>query len=171
MGTFHHLHTLSRRSIGLPPIPRSFFENLRDACASEGLLKLLMVTYQGQPISAMIMLQFNGRAHAEYIATDPAHLHLHPDQVITWGAISMAHQQGCREFDFGRSSRDNMGLIIYKARWGAEEQRLHYYSFPQTSMAAVGPESFKLRMTKALCRTMPLPVLRLAGDIFYQQLY
>jgi hypothetical protein len=171
MGTFHHLHALSRRSIGLPPIPRSFFENLRDACSPNGLLKLLVVTYLGKPISAMIMLQFNGRAHAEYIATDPTYLYLHPDQFITWEAISMAHEQGCTEFDFGRSSLDNTGLINYKARWGAEEQQLHYYSFPGTSIAAVGPDSLKLRLTKAVCRRMPLSALRFTGNIFYQQFY
>jgi CelD/BcsL family acetyltransferase involved in cellulose biosynthesis len=170
--TFFGLHILNRRALGLPPLPRAFFHALWEFLQPAGLLFLPMVYSQGDCISAMVLLKFRQRAHAEYTASHPEFLHCHPNHLITWRAIELAKQEGCTEFDLGRSSIDNQGLISYKERWGATATRLHYYCSPgASSFSAERRDSVKFRVARHVFARMPPRVLEAAGSVFYQHLY
>jgi hypothetical protein len=85
-------------------------------------------------------------------------------------AIKLTHQEGYGYFDFGRSSIDSKGLIDFKSRWSIEEKVLHYYFFPYAqSISAESRESLKFRLTKSICKKMPIKLLQTLGDIVYNK--
>jgi hypothetical protein len=88
-----------------------------------------------------------------------------------WEAIQLAHQEEYSYFDFGRSSIDNRGLIDFKRRWGRGEKALYYCYFPYAqSISAENRESLRFRLTKSICKKMPIKLLQTFGDITYKYL-
>jgi lipid II:glycine glycyltransferase (peptidoglycan interpeptide bridge formation enzyme) len=116
----------------------------------------------------MILLKYKNCVYSEYTASDLGFLKLYPNHFALWEAIQLAHQEGYSYFDFSRSSIDNKGLIDFKSRWSTEENVLHYYFFPYAqSISAESRES--LRLTKSICKKMPIKLLQTLGDIVYNK--
>ena len=66
---------------------------------------------------------------------------------------------------------DNRGLIDFKKKWGTEEKQLHYYYYPhQQSISAESRESLKFRMTKSICKKMPIKLFQGFGEVTYRYL-
>jgi lipid II:glycine glycyltransferase (peptidoglycan interpeptide bridge formation enzyme) len=105
------------------------------------------------------------------LATDPGSLGYSPNHFLWWKAIQMARDEGYGFFNLGRSSIDNHGLINFKKRWAAEEKQLYYYYFPrQTSISAKSRKSLKFKTMNSICKKMPVKLLQVGGNIFYQYL-
>ncbi len=169
---FHHLHVLNRQRVGLPPLPRRFFQHMFEILYPAGQLSLLLVKFGDRYISAMIMLKFKQCAYAEYLATDPAYLRYHPNHFLWWNAIKFSHEEGHTLLDFGRSSVHTRGLIDFKSRWGAAEKQLWYYYYPHSNrFSARNRNSRQFQKINTICKRMPRSLLRLGGDVFYKYLY
>jgi lipid II:glycine glycyltransferase (peptidoglycan interpeptide bridge formation enzyme) len=134
-------------------------------------MSLLLVKYKSRYISSAILLKYKNCIYYEYSASDPGFLKLHPNHFILWEAIKLAHQEEYSYFYFGRSSIDNRNLIDFKRRWGTEEKALYYYYFPYAqSISAESRESLRFRLTKSVCKKMPIKLLQTFGDITYKYL-
>ena len=166
---FYELEIAVRRKHGLPPQPYKFFSNMWKILKPQKSLFVPMIKHKGRIIAAAIVLRFKDTAYIEYSASDQNFLKLCPNQKLIWEIIKIAHTEGARFLDFGRSSLTNKSLIDFKERWSARRRRLMYYYFPRAKIfnteSGWGP--------KILCacnRLLPLSLLKMEGKLLYPHL-
>jgi len=127
MRRYHQLHLLTRtRKHGMPAQPLRYFNALWSAFAGDGTLQVLFAEHEGATIAGMVVLAHGGVARYAYGASDERYLHLAPNNLLMWTAIRWASEHGYKTFDFGRTARDNQGLMQFKRGWGATERPLTY---------------------------------------------
>jgi CelD/BcsL family acetyltransferase involved in cellulose biosynthesis len=119
---------LTRKKHGLLPQPWRFFANVHQHMIASGRGHLLLAEFEGRPIAGDLLLQFRDQMVYKFNASDPAFLHLRPNNLLLWEAIKLSAAQGCRTLDLGRCDEDNEGLRRFKLLWGSEERRLRYYT-------------------------------------------
>ena len=74
-----------------------------------------------------------------------------------WEVLKGAIQAGCKEFDFGRSSKDS-GTYRFKKQWGALPVQLYwnYWLGEGVEMPAVNPDNPKYKLVIACWKKSPL---------------
>ena len=168
---FYKLETKVRKKHGLPPQPYSFFKNMWLYLKPENLMCLPLIEYKGKVIAAVVMLKFKDTFYYEYSASDSNYLNLGPNQKIIWEIIQIAHRQGVKYFDFGRSSQDHQSLINFKERWGSKTHKLHYYYYPNVKkMNSRDNNKLLYKLLNFTNRHIPLTLLQLEGKVLYQHL-
>jgi CelD/BcsL family acetyltransferase involved in cellulose biosynthesis len=125
---FYRLTVLTRKKHGLLPQPWRFFANIHRHMIANGAGHLLLAEYEGRPIAGDMLLQFRDQMVYKFNASDPAFLHLRPNNILLWEAIKLSVVRGCSTLDLGRCDEDNEGLRRFKLLWGSEERRLRYYT-------------------------------------------
>ena len=88
-------------------------------------------------------------------------------QWLFWKAIQEAKEEGLREFDLGRSSTDNEGLIQFKDRLGASRRTLRYWRYYPVASPRRGP-SRTMALAKMVCAHLPNQWLTSAGSLLYR---
>jgi hypothetical protein len=84
-----------------------------------------------------------------------------------WEAIKWYSQNGFRSFNFGKTEPTNKGLLQYKRGWGTKEQSLRYYKYDLTKDRFVSKKEGYKKFYK-IFKQMPIPLLRLIGNVFYR---
>jgi hypothetical protein len=170
MKDFYGLHLITRKKIGAPVQPFSFFRNLWELLSTEGHISLLIVKKRKTPVSGVVMLKYRKRAIYKFGASDENFLNLGGNQLALWTAIKKASVDGFLEFDFGRSFSGNRGLNDFKARWGADEVRLSYLYSPEKNIGLKDEGGTCGRIASAVFRKLPPLSNRLIGRLFYKYL-
>lgn len=177
VGAFCQLMLRTRRRHGLPPQPRSWFENL--AASFGDHCKIRLASHHGEPMAAMLTLQFRSTMVYKYGCSDENHHNLGGMQLLMWRTIQESVQSGLSRLDLGRSDLDNPGLILYKDRWGASQCVLTYYKRMRShgSRGAIHsspvPQSsrgWKSRLASRAFTFTPSSLNTLAGRLFYRHL-
>ena len=168
---FYKLEVKVRKKHGLPPQPYSFFKNMWRYLKPKNYMFLPLVEYNDKIVAATIMLKYKDTFYYEYSASDSNFLNLGPNQKLIWEIIKIAHQQGAKKFDFGRSSLTNKSLIEFKKRWGTREQLLHYYYFPKVNKIYTdNSDKILHKLVSFTNRHLPLHLLKLEGKLIYHHL-
>ncbi len=165
-----HLETRTKKH-GMPAQPQRYFFELWDEFAASGTMQLLLAEYSGKVIAGMILLASGTTLRYAYGASNENYLQLAPNNLLMWTAIQMGCMQGYQTFDFGRTARDNEGLMEFKRRWGATMESIPYYYYPQISgLATTSESSWKYRMLTSLWKHLPLPLAASLGGYLYKHL-
>jgi CelD/BcsL family acetyltransferase involved in cellulose biosynthesis len=169
---YHRLHLQTRcRKHGMPSQPARFFLELWDRFAEQGKMQLLLAEYENTIIGGMILLASGTTVRYAYGASDSNYLHLAPNNLLMWTAITWGCEHGYKELDMGRTARDNEGLMEFKRRWGAVQEPLPYYYYPgKSGMAATSETSWRYRVLTACWKRLPLPIAEIAGNRLYRYL-
>jgi hypothetical protein len=166
---FYHLHLMTRKKHGVPVQPFRFFRNLWDALAPLEMLTLLLAHHEQKCVAGIIVLWFKGIGYYKYAASDDRFLRLRANQLLVWESIRLAIEKGCTIFDFGRTSSTNVGLSQYKSRWSTKRVPLHSIRLPENNKPDILNESSKKHaLLKRFFSKMPLPVIRLSGELLYK---
>jgi lipid II:glycine glycyltransferase (peptidoglycan interpeptide bridge formation enzyme) len=118
--TFATLYTATRRRLGLPAMPRSFFAGLQSHLPS--CTELSLAKRDGRTLGALLALQFNGLYLVEWIGDTVEGRAIGVNQRLYWEAIQRARALRCHTFSFGRTDAVNHGLRDFKRRWGTIEE-------------------------------------------------
>lgn len=166
---FHRLLTASRRALGLPAMPLTFFEAIRQ-CLPESRRLLLLAIKDGRPIGGALGLKSSGVFILEYSGEETLGSGSGAGQMVYWESLRRACIEGCRWFSFGRTSIDNSGLAAYKRHWATVEEELLSFGpgMTQTSRKAVAGSSKTRRLIGAVSRYAPHPVYRLLSNFCYR---
>jgi CelD/BcsL family acetyltransferase involved in cellulose biosynthesis len=163
---FFDLHVATRKRLGVPVQPRRLFELIWERMIAPGK-GFVQVAYLGQaPIAAGVFLTSAGRVTNKYTARDARYAQSGGTDMMYWGAIQWACENGHRVFDFGRTETGHEGLRQFKLGWGASEEEFAY-----TVFAARPPSVGRGRSTAALAsviRNSPEWVARLVGHTAYR---
>jgi FemAB-related protein (PEP-CTERM system-associated) len=165
-----HLQTRSKKH-GMPAQPQRFFFELWDKFAASGGMQLLIAKHQGITIAGIVLLASDTTVRYAYGASHQDYLHLAPNNLLIWTAISQGCEQGYQTFDLGRTACNNQGLMEFKRRWGAIMEPLPYYYYPKLAGLTATPESsWKFRLLTACWKRLPLPTADFLGGHLYKHL-
>jgi lipid II:glycine glycyltransferase (peptidoglycan interpeptide bridge formation enzyme) len=171
MEQYYRLHLLTRMKHGMPAQPQRFFLALWDALVAENAVQLLLAEYEETVIAGMILLTAGSTVKYAYGASDEQFLQLAPNNLLLWTAITWGCAQGYRTLDLGRTARDNQGLMEFKRRWGASEERLPYYYYPShDGFAATSEQSRKFQLLTACWKRLPGQIAGPLGGALYKHL-
>lgn len=148
---------MTKKAIGVPCHPRRFFKNLMDELPNN--TKLYLSEFEGEAIGGGIMEYFGKKALYGYGAADPNRLQLHPYNAFLWKSIEDACNLGYQAFDFGRTSKDNAGLMSFKRKWGARESDL-CYSSDRSVQTGLSRTSSAFRLGSCAMKYMPMSIYR-----------
>lgn len=164
---FYDLFTMTRGRHHLPPPPYAWFQNLLE---TQGNALEIRVAYKdSMPIAAILSLRFREISYYKYGCSDLAFKQFGATPWLLWRAITAAKNSGARQFDLGRTDKDNAGLLAFKNKWVSAYKRLLYWRFPVTTALGMS-ESWKLKMAKKLFSHMPQGLLVMSGRLVYRHI-
>lgn len=163
--TFYRLHLHTRRRLGVPVQPRRFLTALWEQLIEAGLGFVVLAYKDSQPIAGAVFLAWNGTLIYKYSASDPDYWKLRPNNLVLWTAIQWGCENGYRQFDFGRSDLENLGLRTFKDGWGATEQPL-IYSYLADEPPRLISDARK-RLVANVIKHSPAIVCQGIGELFY----
>jgi CelD/BcsL family acetyltransferase involved in cellulose biosynthesis len=167
---FYRLYVITRRRIGLPPIPMAFVRSMAEVLCTKGKAKMYLAIHQGIPIAGLFVLKYKNRVSAEILGTDDRFMKVSPNHYLFWQAIKEACQEGYEIFDFGRTDRANSSLMDFKARWGTQVIEMPIYHLPERNMGRsdLRFERYYLEFAKRAIRHMPVSICVKFGAIVYR---
>jgi len=172
MDIYYRLHLNTRtRKHGMPAQSQNYFHALWDTFAASGTMRLLLAESAGMPIAGIILFAAGSTLHYAYGASDESYLKFAPNNLLFWEAITWGSVSGYKSLDFGRTACNNSGLMEFKRRWGAIQEPMPYYYYPQTAgLASTSESSWKYRMLTNNWRKLPLAVAGPLGGYVYKHL-
>jgi len=170
--SFYKIYSGTRKRIGLPPQPYIFFKSMWEILSPSRRLVILLAEKGNRPVAGLILFRFKDRVSAEYAGSNEEYKEVSPNHFLFWEAIKIAYNEGCKLFDFGRTSVRNETLMDFKSRWGTETTSLPICYYPKTicEEATEREESISYRIMGALCRRVPDSVLAAIGNFSYRHL-
>jgi len=171
INVFYRLYANTRKSLGLPSHPIRFIRSIWETFSSSGRVVFLISELNSEPIASMLLFKFKDKLAAEYLGWNIKFKAYHPSVHIYWEAIKFAHYKGCKEFDFGRASTNNKGLVDFKRRWGTYERNLpSFYVLNTKSSQPVDETSLKYIAARKLCLALPENAYRYLGNFIYNHM-
>ncbi|MBT0652921.1 peptidoglycan bridge formation glycyltransferase FemA/FemB family protein [Geobacter luticola] len=165
---FYRLNCLTRKDHGLPCQPYIFFEKMYSHIIAKNLGVVILATINEINIAGAVFFNFGNRVIYKYGASDRNYLHLRANNLIMWKAIQWYCGQGYQRFNFGRTERENTGLLQFKRGWGAREYSINYYKYDFRQRAFVSDHVKVTGLHNRIFRMMPIPLLKIAGAILYR---
>lgn len=162
---FYRLMILTRRRHQLPPQPIQWFRNLISCMGDK--LRIRVAFKDGKEVASILTLEHRGATMYKYGCSDEVFQNLGGTPFLLWQAIMEAKAAGLMCMDFGRSDSDNLGLIVFKERWGAKPSTLTYLRWSRNPAEAAG-EQRSAGMAKRLFVMMPNILLETTGRILYR---
>jgi CelD/BcsL family acetyltransferase involved in cellulose biosynthesis len=123
---------------------------------------------EGTVLAACVFLIHRHTVYYKFGASDEAHLSHRPNHGIMWDVIRWASAQGYATLDFGRSDLDGEGLIRFKRGWGTVETDLTYVRLGSTGKQSAEPGGGMLARAKPFLQRMPVPLLKMIGNVLYE---
>jgi GNAT acetyltransferase-like protein len=171
LDVFYRLQVRTRRRQGVPVQPRRFVGAVGEHVirAGHGLLAVAE-TPAGLPVSAAVLLAWNGTVILKWLASDASHWDLRANHVLVWESIRWASEAGNRAYDFGRSDTEHRGLQQFKAGFGAEALPLAYAVRGGASSrgGAPGGHGWVGGALGLIIRHSPAGVCRALGSLLYR---
>ena len=98
---FYRVYTYSSQRIGYTPAPEIYYHKLWEIFEPRGYLKLFLFEYEGEPVTALMVIPFKDTVNAYKIGWSGAYKNLYPNDLVWWEAIRWAKSNGYHYFDFG----------------------------------------------------------------------
>lgn len=165
---FYRLNCLTRRRHGLPPQPWQFFENVHREIIAKGMGITVLARHEGKAVSANVYFHYGDKALFKFGASDIRYQHLRAGNLVMWEAIKFYAGKGLKSICFGRTEPENKGLRRFKEGWGTKETDITYYRFDLASAAFVAENDSVSPGRREMLSMLPLPALRVIGNLFYR---
>jgi hypothetical protein len=170
MRSFYRLHCQTRKRLGAPPQPVRFFENIQRHVLDKGLGFIAVVFLERRAIAALVFFHFAGKATYKFGASDLAYQSIRPNNLGMWEGIKQCVKLGLSELNLGRTSLSNEGLRRFKLGFGASENQVTYQKYDFAKQKFVVEVDRAESWVNNVFRHLPLPALRLAGQLLYPHL-
>lgn len=172
MIAFYELHTKTRKKVGLPPQPYTFFKELWETFSPSKQMVLHLAERNNITLAGLILFKFRDRVSAEFLASDEQYLNVSPNHLLFWEAIKLAYAEGYKVFDFGRTSPNNETLMTFKNRWGTQLVDLPQYFYPENAFkpGEAQESSMSYKLINKICQSSSESVCKLLGRICYKHL-
>lgn len=159
---FYAIFAHRMRELGSPVHARAFLAAILNGFGARA--RLVFVIRRGAAIGGLLALSFKDTLVVPWAACLSRHFALCPNMLLYWQTIRSACQEGFRQFDFGRSTRDS-GTYRFKRQWGAEPVPLFWYSIPMNGRhrEARGENGRGAAYAAGIWQRLPVAVTRTLG--------
>lgn len=168
--SFYNLNVKTRKKHGVPAQPFRFFEKIWEKMYP-GFMNLLLAEYNNEIIAAILLFTFKDTLLYAYGASDDKFLYLRPNNLLLWSAIESGCNSNLHFFDFGRTSRDEKGLLSFKERWNTENHEITYYYHPMIpNLTSSNRSSLRYRLMTNFWTKIPTSMSKTLGPVFLKHL-
>ena len=172
LSCFYQIYIQTRKRVGRPVQPYRFFRSVWDTFNPSNMITLLLAENDEKTIAGLILFKFKDRVSAEFSASDETYKDVSPNHYLFWEAIQLAHKEGYKVFDFGRTTPKNKGLMDFKRRWGTQVVDLPQFYYPK-ELAKIfnqNEESKKFKLVSKMCKDAPNFAQGIIGNFCYRHL-
>lgn len=155
---FYHLYSMTRKRLGLPSQPYLFFKRLYDTFSASNNIAILLAFLEDQAIAGHFLFIYNGRTSVEATGMNDDYRKISPNHFLFWEGIKLACVEGCKIYDFGRTSIFNPSLLNFKKRWDTTEVDLYtfYYDRERKRLNMTSRESsLSYKLIRYMCNKSP----------------
>ncbi len=124
LNDFYAVFTSNMRDLGSPVHSKKFITRVASLFSRDALFCL--VKKDGRtPAAAGLLLHFKDSVYNPWASSLRRFTRSSPNMLLYWKMLESACDDGCRIFDFGRSSVDG-GTFRFKKQWGAQPRTLSW---------------------------------------------
>jgi len=168
---FYRVFVVNMRDLGSPVHSRSFLAAILKEFAS--LARVFVVYRSGRPVAASLVFQFHNTVYNPWASSLRKHRDSKPNMLLYWSMLAYACEQGCTQFDFGRSGVDE-GTYRFKQQWGARPAPLCWLTIPNPACARPGTpatgDNRGFQLAARLWSKIPVPISRVIGPAIRKQI-
>jgi CelD/BcsL family acetyltransferase involved in cellulose biosynthesis len=170
---FYEVFLMTRKALGVPAYPLSFFRAIWRHLLPSGRVRLLLVEREASIIGALLVFPYKREVVSAYMGSDPDLKDARVNDLLFWEAIRWSSEAGFESFYFGADSPLQEGLLAYKRKWGGRQFAIPHYHYtsngaPHRSADSSSPEYAR---TRRLIAQLPLPIFRAFGAFAARRLW
>jgi FemAB-related protein (PEP-CTERM system-associated) len=159
---FYDLYADSVHRLGTPVFPRSLFDALKAVFPRQ--VRLFAVRKEGKAVAGVLCFYFRDQVLPYYAGARAEYFRDSPNNFMYWSLIEQSANEGCRQFDFGRS-KIGTGSYEFKAAWAMTitplPYRYHLVTAPE--VPHMSPVDAKFQLPVAAWKKMPLAWSKVLG--------
>lgn len=159
---FYGVFSRNMRDLGTPVYGKEFFRTILMTFPKE--TAVCSVSWNGRVVAAGFVYSFREMMEIPWASSDRRFDRLAPNMLLYSSVLEYACQQGCKVFDFGRSTVDS-GTYRFKEQWGAKPVPLYWYYWlrDDTPLPDLNPHNPRYRLAISLWQKLPLPIANVLG--------
>ena len=152
---FYYVLSSNIKGHGTPVYGISFINNILSCFPDDACITV--VKFKDRLIGGALNIIFKDTMYVPFAASLRKYFYLCPNNILYWELIKKAVDNGCRYFDFGRSTQGS-GTHAFKRQWGTDTISLNYqyYSPAGKKVKALNPENIKFKILTGLWKRLPL---------------
>jgi FemAB-related protein (PEP-CTERM system-associated) len=156
---FYGIIATNMRDLGSPVHRRRFFGSVLAELGSDA--RIVVVRDDGRPVGAGMVLVHGDQIAMPWPSSLRSAFARGSNQLLYWEVLRYGIERGCREFDFGRSSKD-AGTFEWKRQWGAELVQLYWHRDPPEE---ADEETQRLEWATRVWRRFPVGLANTVGPM------
>ena len=152
---FYAVLSENMRDLGTPFYDKIFFQEIVEEFNE--YVAIHVVYCDGVAVGSAFVLEFKGVAEIPWASTIHSYMKYGFNMYLYWQIFKGVIQSGCKQLDFGRSSKDS-GTYRFKKQWGALPVQLYwnYWLGEGVEMPEVNPNNPKFKVVIACWKKSPL---------------
>jgi FemAB-related protein (PEP-CTERM system-associated) len=164
LGDFYRVFCRNMRDLGTPVLSGIFFKNILQGFPKES--QIFIVKYRDRPIAGALTLTCNDRMEIPWASSIQSYNRLCPNTLLYWEAIKNAIAMGCREFDFGRCTKDST-TYRFKEQWGTRIKQLYwqYRVSKESALPTMAPSHSQFAPAIWFWKRLPLALANRLGPL------
>ncbi len=163
VASFYKVFSQNMRDLGSPVHSKKMIDEIVTHFGDKATLGLV---FNGDtPVGAGITLRVGNKVSIPWASTLRSQNKLNPNMLLYWGLLEFATDNGCTQFDFGRSTPGE-GTYRFKSQWGAKPQPLIWGEVllkDKKVNSQIGQGKLKKGIVSVWQR-LPLPVATFCGS-------
>jgi FemAB-related protein (PEP-CTERM system-associated) len=124
LNDFYSVFATNMRDLGSPVHAKAFIAGFFSCFAKQA--RVVVVYRNGRPLSGSLVAKYGDTLANPWASSLRAYNRLNPNMLLYWVMLEHACNEGCRYFDFGRSTPGE-GTFKFKEQWGARPHALHWH--------------------------------------------
>lgn len=159
---FYKVFAITMRDLGTPVYSIKFFREMIRAFPDN--IELFVIHLNDEPVSAGFLVTHDGLMQIPWAGTLRKVNRLSMNMYLYWKVIESAIESGCRQFDFGRTTKGS-GTHKFKAQWGAQPHQMHwhYWLAPGVEQPKLNPDNPKYQRVISAWQKLPVPLTKIIG--------
>ena len=169
LDAFYKVFCRNMRDLGTPVFGKKFFENILKAFPEES--SIFVIFHKDKPIAAAFTLKHHDIVEIPWASSIRDYDKLCPNMLLYWQVIKSAISSGCRQFDFGRCTKDS-GTYQFKRQWNPVIHQLYwqYWADEESKLAVPNPRASRFSSSIWLWQKLPLYFANRLGPCMAQNI-
>ena len=156
LSEFHTLYSKRMWQLGTPAYSKNFFKNILDLYPENSVIGIAY--HNDCAIASLFCTYLNDFAQCPWGAQDLKYSHLSPNYLLYWSAIEFFASQGCKTFDFGRSTV-NGAHHFFKKQWDSKTIQLYYLHYSKNNKVIIKrPDKGIFKYLTKIWKSIPFSV-------------